>query len=74
MKLPLIIIWNLLQRSIIMHYSLVVIILFNTDLYKSAFPTYSFKNLVFDLSVFCIFCLLCFEFGVIISKKLLTFV
>ena len=74
MKLPLIIIWNLLQMSIIMHYSCVVIILFNTDLYKSAFPTYSFKNLVFDLSVFCIFCLLCFEFGVIISKKLLTFV
>ena len=35
-----------------------VIILFNTDLYKSSFPTYSFKNLVFPKSVFCILFLL----------------
>ena len=30
-----------------MHYSCVVIILFNADLYMSVFPTYSVKNLVF---------------------------
>ena len=39
-----------------MHYSRVVIILFNKDLYKSTFPTYSFKNLVFRLSIFCPIC------------------
>ena len=30
-----------------MHYSCVVIILFNTDLFMSVLPTYSLKNLVF---------------------------
>ena len=48
-----------------MHYSCVVIILVNTGLYKSAFPTYSFENLVFRLSVFCIFYFFCFELDVI---------
>ena len=38
-----------------MHTLYDVIILFNTDLYKSAFPTYSFENLLFRLSVFFIF-------------------
>ena len=44
------------QSCCIMHYSRVVIILFNKDLYKSTFPTYSFKNLVFRLSIFCPIC------------------
>ena len=48
-----------------MHYSCVVIILFNMDLFKSAFSTYSFKNLAFRLPVFFIFCLFCFELDVI---------
>ena len=41
-----------------MYYLCLVSILFvcgNTDLSKSVFPTYSFKNLVFRLSVRCIF-------------------
>ena len=38
-----------------MHYSCVVIILVNKDLYKSVFPTYSFKDLVFCLSMFIFF-------------------
>ena len=44
------------------------IILVNTDLYKSAFSTYSFKRLIFPRSVFRISCLLCFEFDVIFVK------
>ena len=47
------------------HYSGVVIILVNRDLYKSIFPTYSLKNLFFCLSVFCISCLFCFDHNVI---------
>ena len=48
-----------------MYYSCVVIILLNTELYKSAFPIYSFKNLILRLSVFCIIRLYCFELDVI---------
>ena len=39
-------------------------------LYQSAFPTYSFKRLVFCLSVLCTFCLFCFQLNVIIYVKL----
>ena len=35
------------------------------ELYKSAFLIYSLQNLVFCLSVFCIFCQFCFELDVI---------
>ena len=38
-----------------LHYSCLVIILSDTDLYKSTFSVYSFKKLVFRLSVFCVF-------------------
>ena len=48
-----------------MFYSRVVIILVNMGLYKSAFPTFSFEDLVFHLSVFCIFYFFCFEIDVI---------
>ena len=46
-------------KSIIVfvHYLCMVTILFNTDLNNSASPTYSFKKLVFRLSLFCTFCL-----------------
>ena len=37
------------------------------DVYKSAFPKYSFTKLVFSLSVFCVFCL-CLEFEVIFTN------
>ena len=47
-----------------MHHLCVIIIWFNTDLYKSAFPTYYFENLVFCLSALCIFSLFCFELDV----------
>ena len=40
-------------------------ILFNAAIYKSAYPTYSYKNIVFHLSMFCIFCLFYFELEVI---------
>ena len=50
-----------------MHYSCVVITLFNTDLYKSSFPSNYFENLAFHLSVFCVFCLFCFELDVILK-------
>ena len=41
------------------HDSCVVIILFNTGLYKSVFSTYSFGKLVFlSLCLFCVFCCL----------------
>ena len=53
-----------------MHSSCVVITLFNTDLCKSAFSTYSFKKLVFPLSVFHLFCLFCFELNVIFGDIL----
>ena len=36
-----------------MHYSRVVITLFNIDQYKSAFSAYSFKKLVFVFTVLC---------------------
>ena len=45
-----------------MHHSCVFNIFFNTDLYKSVFPIYSFKKLVFRLSVFCTFCPFSFLF------------
>ena len=38
-------------KSCVMHYSYVVIILFNTGLYTCAFSTYSFKKLFFSLCV-----------------------
>ena len=44
-----------------MHYSCKVIILFNTDLYQSAFSSYAFKKLVFLVSVFCVFHFLFFS-------------
>ena len=44
-----------------MHYSCVGSILFNMNLYQSAFSTYSFEKLVFFM--FCA-CLFCFEFDV----------
>ena len=46
-----------------MHYFCAIITLFIMDLYKSAFPTYSFKKRSFF--VFCIFCLVWFELEVI---------
>ena len=46
------------------HYSCVVIILFNTGLYKSVFSTYSFGKLFFCLSVLFVFSA-CSEFDVI---------
>ena len=46
--------------------SCVVIIFFNMDLSKSVFFTYSFRKLVFRLSVFYDFFLLYFEFNVIL--------
>ena len=49
------------------HYSWVAIILFHTDLHKSAFSTYSFEKLLcffLVFLVFCFFCLLCLEFDV----------
>ena len=53
-------------KSNFMYYSCVVNILFNTDLYESAFSSNSFKKLVFCLSVvFCVFCPFCFQFDVI---------
>ena len=48
-----------------MHYFCVVIILFNTGLYKSAISTYSFEKLSFSFFVFsvvlCLFCILNFD-------------
>ena len=46
------------------HYSCVVIILFNSGLYKSAFFTDSFGKLVF-LCTFCVFYLFCVELDAI---------
>ena len=43
----------------------VFIILFDTDLWKSTFSPYYFKNKAFRLFVSCIFCLLCFQLVVI---------
>ena len=57
-----------------MHYLRVIIILFNTDSYNSAFSTYSFKRLVSFLSVFCFFCLFCFKFDAIFIDFLYIFV
>ena len=36
----------------------------NADLYKFALPNHSFKKLVFRLSMFCIFCMFCFQIDV----------
>ena len=56
-----------------MGYSCVVVILFNMSLYKSAFSGYFFEKPVFHLFVFCVFCLLCFEFDVIFKQYYITF-
>ena len=54
------------RKSYFTHYSIVVFILLNTGLCKSAFSTNSFRKLVFlSLCAFCLFCLLCVEFDVI---------
>ena len=47
-------------KSCPMLYSCIVIILFNTDLFKYAFSSYSLKEKAFCLSVSFVFCLLCF--------------
>ena len=52
-----------------LHYSCVVIILFNTGLQKSVFSIYSFGKLVF-LS-FCILCVYCANITEEINKKVL---
>ena len=52
------------RKSFFMHYSCVVIILFNTGLHKSVFSTYSFGKLVFCLSALFVFSS-CSEFDVI---------
>ena len=43
------------MKLFFMHCLCVVIILFNKDLYKSAFSTYSFKETTFCLPVFYVF-------------------
>ena len=48
------------MKSYFMLYSSVVIVLFNVELYKSAFSTYSFKKQAFHLSELCVFCIFCF--------------
>ena len=57
-----------------MHFSCVVIILFNAEvtiLLKSAFfVIHSFKKLVFRLSAFYVFCLFCFELDIILVNFL----
>ena len=53
-----------------MHSSCVVVTLFNTDLCKSAFSTYSFKTLAFPLSVFHVFSLFCFQLNIIFGYVL----
>ena len=45
------------MHACFMHSFCVVIILFHTDLCKSAFSTYSFKKRVFGLCVLWVFCL-----------------
>ena len=45
-------------KSYFSHHSCVVIVLFNTDLCRSAFSTISFGKLFFS---FCVFCAFCFE-------------
>ena len=55
-----------------MHFSCMVIILFNTDLRKSAFTIYSFKKVVFRLFVFYVFCLFYFEFYIIFGDILIN--
>ena len=47
-----------------MHYFWVIIIFFITDLYKSAFSTYSFKKIIFYLC--SVFTLICFKLKVIL--------
>ena len=47
-----------------MHYLGVAIVLFNMDLYDSAFSSYLSKKLVFHVSAFCVFFLFFFDFAV----------
>ena len=66
-----------------MHYSRVAIILFSTELYKTAFSTYSFGFFAHFGLIFCvsisfrflvfIFSVLCFEF-IVILKDVVKFV
>ena len=56
-----------LMKLYFMHYSCMVIILFTLGLDKSTFSTYNFKNLDFRLSMFCVFCLCCFEVRVTLT-------
>ena len=66
-----------------MLYSRAVIILFSTELFKTAFSTYSLGFLLPLFSFFCVsmsfwllvfsFSVLCFEF-IVISKAVVTFV
>ena len=53
------------RKLYFINYSCLVNFLFNADLCKPALATYSFENLVFRLSVFCIFCLFSFELDLI---------
>ena len=51
------------RKLYFMHYSCVVIILFNTGFKKSVFSGDSFGKLVFlSFWAFCVFCLFCVEF------------
>ena len=43
------------------------------DLSESALSTYSFKNLVFHLCIFCVFCLFYFELNFIFMFLTLVF-
>ena len=52
----------------VMYYSFMVIISLNSDLFESAFPTYSFTNLAFPVSLFCIFCLFFYELNVVFKE------
>ena len=51
-----------------MHSARVIIILFNTDLYRSAFSTYSLKKLFSRISVFIVFCLYYLQLNVIFEE------
>ena len=51
----------------LMYSQCVIIILFNTDFYRSAFYNYSFKKLVFGLYVFYVFCLFLFELDLVFA-------
>ena len=64
---------NGLRLERVKHYSCVVIILFNMDLYKSAFSIYTFLKLVFCLYVICNFHRLKIIFYIGIKYSLILF-